>query len=87
VNRKLSLACANAVRDYLQSAEGLKGTTMETASFAATKPVDTNATPQCSEEKSDGGDSDGAEVSGRGEASGTIFEPPARCVTEEQAYF
>jgi len=46
VNGKLSLARANAVRDYLQSAEGLKGTTMETAGFAATKPVDTNATSE-----------------------------------------
>src|SRR2546423_823071 len=43
VNRKLSLARANAVRDYLQKVEGLKGT-METAGLAATKPVDTNAT-------------------------------------------
>jgi outer membrane protein OmpA-like peptidoglycan-associated protein len=46
VNQKLSLARANAVRDYLQSAEGLRGVTMETAGFAATKPVDTNATPE-----------------------------------------
>jgi len=45
VNQKLSLARANAVRDYLQSAEGLKGTKMETAGFAATRPVATNATP------------------------------------------
>jgi len=45
VNRKLSLARANAVRDYLQKVEGLKGT-IETAGFAATRPVDTNATPE-----------------------------------------
>jgi outer membrane protein OmpA-like peptidoglycan-associated protein len=46
VNQKLSLARANAVRDYLQSAEGLKATKMETAGFAATRPVATNATPE-----------------------------------------
>jgi len=45
VNRKLLLARANAVREHLQKVEGLKGT-METAGLAATKPVDTNATPE-----------------------------------------
>jgi len=45
VNRKLSLARANAVRDYLQSVEHVREP-METAGFAATRPVDTNATPE-----------------------------------------
>ena len=42
VNRKLSLARANAVRDYLQKIEGLSGTKFETAGYAATKPVASN---------------------------------------------
>jgi outer membrane protein OmpA-like peptidoglycan-associated protein len=44
-NRKLSLARANAVRDYLRNAEHVDEP-METAGFAATRPVDTNATPE-----------------------------------------
>jgi OmpA-OmpF porin, OOP family len=46
VNRKLSLARANAVRDYLQKVEGLSATTFETAGYAATRPVANNATEE-----------------------------------------
>jgi outer membrane protein OmpA-like peptidoglycan-associated protein len=43
VNRKLSLARANAVRDYLQKSEAIGGT-IDTAGYAASRPVATNAT-------------------------------------------
>jgi outer membrane protein OmpA-like peptidoglycan-associated protein len=46
VNRKLSFARANAVRDYLEKAEGLGGTKFETAGYAASRPVASNATPE-----------------------------------------
>src|SRR5437763_3428305 len=49
VNRKLSLARANAVREYLQKYEGVGGT-IETAGYAASRPVATNATPEGREE-------------------------------------
>src|SRR5205085_11880292 len=45
VNRKLSLARANAVRDYLQKSEGIGGP-MATAGYAASRPVATNATAE-----------------------------------------
>jgi len=44
-NRKLSLARADAVRDYLQKYEGIGGT-IATAGYAASRPVATNATPE-----------------------------------------